>query len=329
MLINDFRFMKKIRLILIAALWMLSFHQTASAQFYFFDKDYYDTPLMFEVGGSLGVMNCLSDVGGRKGNGRPFLKDLNIGNNQFNGSIYLNALYKYAVGIRLEATFGQIKAFDSILFAVRKTTQGRYERSLQFKSKITEVSLIAEFHPLFIFINWLNRDDEPPRFSPYLAAGVGFFSFNPQAKLNNSWIDLQPLSTEGQGFAEYPDRKVYKLTQLAFPVGAGLKYELSSAVNLRIEAISRILTTDYLDDLSTRYIDPKTFQKYLSGTPLSNALALNDRRSKTNPEYPVNANGGQRRGNPTDNDAYFTFNIKVGVAFGREKIKHGYTPQRF
>jgi hypothetical protein len=321
--------MKSIKLIVIVAVLTASFNQTASAQFYFFDKDYYDTPLMFEVGGSLGVMNCLTDVGGRKGNGKPFLKDLNIGNNQFNGSIYLNALYKYAVGIRLEGTFGKIKAYDSILFSVRQTTQGRYERSLQFKSKITEVSVIAEFHPLFIFINWLTRDNEPPRLSPYLAAGVGFFSFNPQAKLNNAWIDLQPLSTEGQGFAEYPDRKVYKLTQLSFPVGAGLKYEVSSRVNLRIEALSRILTTDYLDDLSTRYIDPKVFQKYLSGTQLSNALALNDRRSKTNPEYPINPVGGQRRGDPTDNDAYFTFNIKVGMTFGREKIKHGYTPQRF
>lgn len=321
--------MKNIKLNVIVAVLMASFNQTASAQFYFFDNQYYDTPLMFEVGGSLGVMNCLSDVGGRKGNGGPFLKDLNIGNNRFNGTIYLNALYKYAVGIRLEGTFGQIKAYDSILFAVRTTTQGRYERSLQFKSKITEVSVIAEFHPLFIFINWLNRDNEPPRISPYLAAGVGFFSFNPQAKLNNSWIDLQPLSTEGQGFSEYPDRKVYKLTQVCFPVGAGLKYEVSSRVNLRIEALSRILSTDYLDDLSTKYIDPKVFQKYLSGTQLSNALALNDRRSKTNPEYPINPVGGQLRGNPTDNDAYFTFNIKVGMTFGREKINRGYTPQRF
>lgn len=321
--------MNNIRLLLIVAVFTVSFNPTATAQFYFFDDNYYDTPLTFEFGGSLGVMNCLSDVGGRKGNGRPFLKDLNIGNNQINGSIYLNALYKYAVGIRLEATLGQIKAYDSILYAVRRTTQGRYERSLQFKSKITEVTLIAEFHPLFVFVDWFNRDLNPPRLSPYLAAGVGFFSFNPQAKLNNEWIDLQPLSTEGQGFAEYPNRKVYKLTQVCFPVGGGVKYEVSSRVNLRLEALSRILSTDYLDDLSTRYIDPKLFQKYLSGTQLSNALALNDRRSKSNPEYPVNANGGQLRGNPTDNDSYFTFNVKLGVTFGRQKINRGNSPQRF
>jgi hypothetical protein len=157
--------------------------------------------------------------------------------------------------------------------------------------------------------------------------GIGVFSFNPLAKLNGNWIELQPLSTEGQGFAEYPNRKVYKLTQINFPVGGGLKYELSPRVNLRLEAISRILTTDYLDDLSTRYVNPALFAKYFSGVQLANALALNDRRSKFNSEYPINPVGGQLRGNPTDNDAYFTFNLKVGMTFGREKIRRG--PQRF
>ena len=325
--------MKQIQFFVALAVMFISFEQNASAQFYFYDNDHYDTHLMFEVGGSVGIMNCLSDVGGRKGKGKPYLKDLNIGNNQFNGSIYLSALYKYAVGLRLEGTFGQIKAYDSILKDVRATTQGRYERSLQFRSKINEVSLVAEFHVLFImrsflFEDDLNIDDEPPRFSPYLAAGIGYFSFNPQAKLNENWIDLQPLSTEGQGFIEYPDRKPYKLSQMNYPVGAGVKYELSPRFNLRIETICRILKTDYLDDLSTRYIDQSVFQKYFSGTQLNNALALNDRRSKNNPDYPVISTGEQLRGNPRDNDAYFTFNFKAGMSFGREKIKR-FAPQRF
>jgi len=305
---------------------MTVFSKKASAQFYFYDNNYYDTPLMFEVGGSFGIMNCLTDVGGTRGNGRPFLKDLTFGNNRLNGSIYLSALYKYAVGVRLEGTFGTIKAYDSI--SLKSVSEGRYERNISFKSNISEVSLVAEFHPLFIFINWLNRDNEPPRLSPYLAAGVGFFSFNPQAKLNSNWIDLQPLSTEGQGFSEYPDRKIYKLKQLSFPVGAGFKYELSPAINLRFEIIDRITTTDYLDDLSTRYVNPNLFTKYFTGTQLANAQALNDRRSKTNPEYPINPNGGQLRGNPKNKDSYFTCNFKVGVSFGREAIRKP-GPQRF
>ena len=318
--------MRELRLFISIVILMTAFSKKASAQFYFYDNNYYDTPLMFEVGGSFGIMNCLTDVGGIRGNGRPFLKDLTFGNNRLNGSIYLSALYKYAVGVRLEGTFGTIKAYDSI--SLKSVSEGRYERNISFKSNISEISLVAEFHPLFIFINWLNRDNEPPRLSPYLAAGVGFFSFNPQAKLNNNWIDLQPLSTEGQGFAEYPNRKVYKLKQLSFPVGVGFKYELSPAINLRFEIIDRITTTDYLDDLSTRYVNPNLFSKYFTGTQLANAQALNDRRSKTNPEYPINPNGGQLRGNPKNKDSYFTCNFKVGLSFGREAIRKP-GPQRF
>ena len=131
---------------------------------------------------------------------------------------------------------------------------------------------------------------------------------------------MQPLSTEGQGFAEYPDRKPYKLKQINYPVGAGVKYELSNNLNLRAEFIYRITNTDYLDDLSTRYINPSLYPSYFSSTQLADAVALSDRRSRNNPEYPINPKGGQIRGNPKNNDAYFTFNIKIGFSFGRQKI---------
>jgi len=312
--------MIKLGHLILVALLSFSFGQTATAQFYFRDNDFYDSPLLLEMGGSVGIMNCLTDVGGNKGIGKPLIKDLNIGNIQMNGSIYLSAIYKYALGIRIEGTMGKIKAYDSILNPVKESTLGRYERNLQFSSKITELAITFEFHPLFIFINWLTKESSPPALSPYITAGVGFFKFNPQAKLYSNWIDLQPLHTEGQGFVEFLDRKNYQLSQINFPIGAGLKYEITPAIILRAELVTRILNTDYLDDISTRYIDPKLFSKYLSGPKLNDALALNDRRNKFNPAFPVDPNGGQRRGNPLNNDSYFTFNIKIGVAIGRERI---------
>jgi hypothetical protein len=72
----------------LAALFIF-FEQNASAQFYFYDNDHYDTPLMFEVGRICRGNELLIRCGGKKRKGRPFVKDLNIGNNQFNGSIYL------------------------------------------------------------------------------------------------------------------------------------------------------------------------------------------------------------------------------------------------
>ena len=63
------------------------------------------------------------------------------------------------------------------------------------------------------------------------------------------------------------------------------------------------------------------FQNYLSGDRLDNAKELNDRRAEVpgNP-VPINTKGGQIRGNPKDRDSYFTFMLKLGITFGRERI---------
>ncbi len=292
--------------------------QKLSAQYYFYDNNYYDNPVVYELGGSVGIMNCLTDLGGKKGIGKKFIKDLNFGNTQMAGSLFFSAIYKNAVALRVEGTFGQVKAYDSILRSVKSTTTGRYERNLSFRSNITEFAATFEIHPLFIFKKY-DENDIVPRFSPYALAGIGFFSFNPQAKLLNQWVDLQPLRTEGQGFAEYPKRKPYSLNQVSIPLGAGVKYELSPMLNLRAEFVYRILNTDYLDDVSTTYIDPSVYSNYFTGSKLTNALLLNDRQYELDPTHITNS--GDQRGNSKNNDAYFTFNIKVGLVLGREKIR--------
>lgn len=310
--------MKKITFAFCVILLLTVSAEKASAQFYFYDNKYYDTPLTFELGGSVGIMNCFTDLGGNKGIGKKFVKDLNLGKTQFAGSIYLSAMYEYMFALRLEATFGTVKADDKVLQKVAPSTYGRYERNLNFTSKITDFMLGFEVHPLYI-INRNNEDKEPPAFSPYLLAGVGFFSFKPQTKLGGKTVDLQPLSTEGQGFAEYPDRKPYKLNQMNIPLGVGIKYDLSSILNVRAEFVYRKLNTDYLDDVSSKYyITPDLYANYFTGAKLTNALLLNDRRYELDP---ANNSTSDERGNPKNKDSYFTFNIKIGYTFGRERVR--------
>lgn len=291
---------------------------TSSAQYYFYDDKYYDNAVVYELGGSIGIMNCLTDLGGKKGIGKQFVKDLNFGNTQLAGSVYLSAIYKNAVALRVEGTFGQVKAYDSVLKSVKTSTFGRYDRNLSFRSNITDFMGVVELHPLMF--RKYDENTEAPRMSPYVLGGIGFFSFSPQAKLQNKWVDLQPLSTEGQGFAEYPNRKPYSLRQINIPVGAGIKYELTPMLNLRAELVYRILSTDYLDDVSTTYIDPTLYANYFTGTRLTNALLLNDRQYELDPTH-ITTDGDQR-GNSKKNDAYFTFNIKLGLVFGRERVRH-------
>lgn len=312
--------MKKITVSIGVILMLALFVEKASAQYYFYDSKYYDSPVTFELGGSIGAMNCLTDLGGNKGIGKKFVKDLNLGKTHLAGSVSLSAMYNYMFALRLEATFGTVSAEDNVLQKVAPSTFGRYERNLSFKSKITDFMLGLEIHPLYI-LNSFSKDDEkePPLFSPYLLAGVGFFSFKPQAKLAGKWVDLQPLSTEGQGFAEYPDRKPYKLNQIDIPLGLGVKYDIGSALSLRAEFVYRKINTDYLDDVSSLYyIDPTLYANYFTGAKLTNALLLNDRRYELDP---TNNKTSDERGNPENKDAFFTFNVKIGYTFGRQKIR--------
>ena len=284
------------------------------AQYYFYNGNYYESDIVYEVGGSIGAMNAFTDLGGNTGIGKKFVKDFNIKNTQLCGSIFFSAIYKNEFALRIEGTFGQIHAYDSILKNVAPTTNGRYERNLSFRSSISEIMLVAEFHPLYIFGNF-NDDHYPPDISPYLLLGIGYFHFNPQAKLNGNYVDLQPLSTEGEGFSEYPNVKPYKLNQINFPVGLGARYDLSPILNMRAEIVYRFLKTDYLDDVSGRYIDPTVFANHLSGVQLNEALLLSN-RAKPGAET-AHPNG--IRGNPKNNDAYITFNIKIGLTLGRER----------
>ena len=65
----------------------------------------------------------------------------------------------------------------------------------------------------------------------------------------------KPLSTEGQGLADFPGQKPYHLTQFALPFGIGLRYALSDNVHIGFELSDRKTFTDYLDDVSSHYVD--------------------------------------------------------------------------
>ena len=291
------------------------FNQSLKAQYYYYNDKYYENAVVFELGVSGGIMNSLTDLGGKKGIGKNFIKDLNWKNSRLSFGAYLTAMYQNKIGVRLEGTFGSVKGYDSILKPVAASTSGRYERNLSFRSRIADFQLSVEAHPLMIM---LNEDDEPPMFSPYLIAGIGYYSFDPQAQLNGQWYSLQPLRLEGQGFAEYPDRKPYKLHQVNFAGGLGVKYELNSVFNARLELVHRFLTTDYLDDASTDYINPNLFYAYLPTNQAAIAQQLYFRRNELNPSDAVPGTGDQR-GDPKDNDAFFTIMFKVGMTLGRTR----------
>lgn len=189
------------------------------------------------------------------------------------------------------------------------------KRNLHFKSSILDVSTHLEFN--FFPFDMKNADSSPSRndrllFTPYVFIGISLFSFNPKARFNNEWYDLQPLGTEGQGtITYYPDKKKYSLTQLAIPFGGGIKINVSKKVNIAFEWGLRASFTDYIDDVSTIYADPVV----ISTEKGQIAAGLSDPSLSFDPEDSL-SNIGRQRGNSKNNDWYsfagvmITFKLK-------------------
>ncbi len=250
----------------------------------------------FEAGVSLGTMNGATDIGRKKSS--IFLPStVDWKSTKANISLYGGVTYNNLLGARLEMTYGRVAGADK---------NGLYPyRNLSYRSRIFEVAAIGEYYPL-----------AKASFNPYVMAGIGVFSFKPQTYYNGNWIDLKPLHTEGQGFTEYPGRTEYNLTQLCLPFGAGVKYEFSSLLNLRLEFLYRYTTTDYLDDASKSSVDPSLYEKYLSSENATIASEL----TKRSRDYAI----GYLRGGEKTEDKYFTINIKLGYRLGNLGIQRRY-----
>ncbi len=291
----------------------LTISTSASPQSYFYNNKFYDKDLLYEVNVSFGGMNCFTDLGGKSGRGKGFIKDLNPEYTRLTVGVSTGFIYRYKVGLRVDLNVGSLYANDRILENDQSEARMRYLRNLHFRSSIFELLAIAELFPLTILLQF----DKVPLLSPYIMGGIGVFSFNPQASLNGIWVNLQPLRTEGQGFEEYAERKPYARTQINFPVGIGIKYELSALFNLKLEVLHRFTTTDYLDDVSTTYINPELFRRYLNPSEAILAEKLQDRRAILNPQQI--ATPGAIRGGSKKNDSYFSATLKVSFVIGRER----------
>ncbi|MEO6328837.1 MAG: hypothetical protein ABIO55_07890 [Ginsengibacter sp.] len=275
--------------------------------------------LRWEAGFTLGPSFFLGDLGGNAGKGTRFIKDVNLELTKIVKGGFVSVYPNNWLGFRLAAQTGYLEGQDDII-----NTNGIYElfrkqRNLDFKSSLSEAYIVAEVFPL-MFLN-RNSEEYSGKLQPYVSFGFGMIHFNPQGSLtdangNKSWYYLKPLNTEGQGMAEYPNRKPYSLTQPVIPIGGGFKYFISERVNISLEILTRKSFTDYIDDVSTSYINPELFDKYL--TPQNAAIA----RQIHDKTYGIVAPGlsriapGEQRGNPKQNDSFFSVLTKVGFRLG-------------
>jgi len=274
---------------------------------------YTESSSVFEAGISVGPTNLLSDLGGNAGRGTKFIKDNNFPATKLIVGAYLTYQPNEWLGFRLALNRGTLTGDDALIKGKGGLEEARKNRNSDVRSRITEGMLLAEFYPT-VFLEG-DPTDVVGRLRPYAVAGIGYFHFRPQGTdpLTNEWVDLQPLHTEGQGFSEYPGRKEYKLTAFQYTLGAGAKYFFSEKVNLSLELLHRTTNTDYLDDVSTTYIAPGTFYAHMSAAQAALAARMANKSGIVFGAYKP----GDKRGTATNNDAFFSVNVKLGFRLGR------------
>ena len=195
--------------------------------------------------------------------------------------------FNYHFGISFNANRGELYSADSYSSDVFELT-----RNLNFRSKITELSLFLEFN----FRPYMTREPEH-NISPFVFAGITKFFYNPQAQHDNgTWYDLRPIGTEGQGSDFYPNKNLYDLEGIAIPFGFGYKFNVYDVLTLSVNISWRITFTDYLDDVSTTYIDASRLDEI-------DAELVDQSNKKFTP--------GFQRGNPYNNDKYGFLGVHI------------------
>jgi hypothetical protein len=241
------------------------------------------------VGVTLTAMNYFGDI-----TPEPSIPSLRFGATRWNFGGTFTHRFTPRISARAGLTYGQITGDDSKA-ADQNDSEGRYRynRNMNFRNNIAELSAVGIFDLIPNRNNYIKRPD----LVPYLLAGVAGYVGNPKGKYTDgNFVELQPLRTEGVA---------YNRAGIAIPFGAGARYKLNKSFDLGFEIIFRKTFSDYLDDVSTVYVDksklsPGAGQYFGGGNVIS-----------TDGEF-TNFNGpGIQRGKSNEDDWYVTAGFTV------------------
>jgi len=212
-----------------------------------------------------------------------------------NIGVYYMHRFAPRISAKVALNYGRISGDDSKAADPNgRDSRYRYNRNMNFRNDIVELSGMAVFDLIENRNNYLKRPD----FVPYITAGIAVFHHNPKAAdANGDYVELQPLQTEGVD---------YSLTQFAIPFGGGVRYRINKSFDIGLELITRKTFTDYLDDVSGTFVADNQLvspaAKYFGRGITRSQSAAEGFGSFTEP--------GQRRGKD-GNDWYTTLGVTV------------------
>lgn len=265
----------------------------------------------------IGPTSFLGDLGGSNLAGSHLLNDLNMGSTRYAASGGLRFKISAYTSVRGNFTLGRLSGSDQI----KNVEFNRAYRRLNFRTTIAEANFLYEASFMKEQSTRSPRMRGVKKSRGYIIhvngfAGVGMFYFDPageeldqQGNGTGKWHKLRPLHTEGQTLlASRP--KTYSNYQLCIPIGLAFNMRINKRWNATLEYGLRYTFTDYIDDVSTVYVDPLI----LKGQSTNGELAAKMANKTTNAAPSITAPGAQR-GDPRFTDAYmfaiFSLNYKL------------------
>lgn len=244
----------------------------------------------------IGATQFNGDLGGSVGEGRDYsIKDIDMQATGFAAWLGYRQRFHPLFATTSSLCFFQLKGNDN--WSEEPT---RYSRSLNFKSLCFEVQQRLEFifasKELFGSIYNLpgNYSKKSRNFQSYIFSGLGLIYFNPKSEyIDGSMVALRPLKTEGQ-------LEMYSPFSLTIPMGLGFRLGLDRMWRIGLELAYVKTFTDYIDDVSTTYADPKIFDN-------QQAVYFSNPTNGLNPSFKF----GEKRGDSEHKDAYYHLNVII------------------
>lgn len=248
----------------------------------------------WEIGGKIGTANYMGDIGGGEGSARGWLMDMKIEDTRWSvgGFTRYRFTSRWSAGAFLN--YARLTGDDN-----HSTNPGRRGRNLSFTNDMYELTLRADFS---VYNNYDvgNKGYYNPDFKVYLFAGAGGVLSNPTAEYEGEKYNLRKLTTEGVD---------YSPIQFVIPTGVGMFFTFDRVHRISMEVQYTWALTDYLDDVSSTYVDPESL-------PSDIAVILANRNPEFVPDSPEdvvpgpnNYTAGNKRGDITGNDGYMLINF--------------------
>lgn len=209
---------------------------------------------------------------------------------KFIGSIGVRHDLSEHITLRSYISFTKLAADDK-----NSSSASANARNLNFTTGLQELEISGQYNIFSLNDKW---------WTPYFFAGVSFFHFKPYTTAGNNKVFLQPLSTEGEGVVS--GVKKYKLLQLGIPIGVGADYAITEDLRIGLEFGYRKTFTDYIDDVSDRYVDYTTLLNAKGQTAVD--LAYRGDELPGGAPYPV---AGTLRGNSKHKDAFYFTTLTI------------------